>query len=217
MGMIFLAAMIFFFVTKRNDEIFPLWIKISLISMLAVYLGYTLILVHERYIWICSLLFIPMTAFFILRNIANPRIKQIVEIVLVLVILFSIKKPAKQVLLCGDRNVNAVQFYHTFRSPKETLENSYRKDAELHNDIERLKKIIPKDSRFASIIREEKERDGYSCAQLIAYECEGKYYGQTVSADDSFKGFLISWNEETGELVYGSESGLRVYRKIVPQ
>lgn len=227
-GWVFIFFFIIYLIRKKADDTIPLWIKISLLVICTLYFGYSLILVHERYIWICTLLFIPMIVFFIDKifasfplsgigeiNIiqATKRISEIKLILLIPVLILCIKRPAKEVLMCGDRDVNALQLYHAFRSPIETMSIFYRPDIKLHDDIEKLKRIIPQNSNIASIKKTDPERDGYASTLLVAYECKSKYFGQTFEVDSTFKGYLVSWKEEAGEKDFDSEGGVKVFRR----
>ena len=115
--------------------------------------------------------------------------------------------------MCGDRKVNSLQLFHAFFSPQTTMSIFYRPDIELHNDIEKLRRIIPANSTSASIKKTDNERDGYAQTLLMAYELKGKYLGQSFEVDSTFKGYLVSWKEETGEKVIDSERGVKVYRR----
>ncbi len=213
LGWIFIFFLIIYLIRKKSYEIIPLWIKISLLVICTLYFGYSLILVHERYIWICTLLFIPMTVFFIGQSIPTNRIGKIRLIIIIPVLTFCIKRPAKEVLMCGDREVNTLQLYHAFRSPNETMKIFYRPEEKLRDDIEKLKRIIPQNSNIASIKKPDAERDGYASSLLIAYECKSKYFGQTFEVDSTFKGYLVSWKEEIGEKVFDADGGVKVYRR----
>ncbi|MBK7571445.1 MAG: hypothetical protein IPI10_07425 [Bacteroidetes bacterium] len=228
LGWVFIFFLIIYLFRKKSDDVIPLWIKISLLVICALYIGYSLILVHERYIWICTLLFIPMIVFFIdkifasfpsskiseIKKIqATKRISEIKLIILIPVLILCIKRPAKEVLMCGDRDVNILQLYHAFRSPIETMNIFYRPDEKLHDDIQKLKRIIPPNSNLASIKKADPERDGYASTLLIAYECKSKYFGQTFEVDSTFKGYFVSWKAEAGEKVFDSDGGVKVYLK----
>ena len=78
-------------------------------------------------------------------------------------------------------------------------------------DIEKLKRKIPSHSKIASIKKRDPERDGYASSLLISYECKSAYFGQTTEPDSSFAGYLVSWEPQLGECIFGSEAGLRVY------
>lgn len=210
LGWIFILFFIIYLFRKKRDEEIPLWIKISLLVICTMYFGYSLILVHERYIWICTLLFIPVTFYFIEKSFTT-KIPEIKQIILILVIILIVKRPAKEVLMCGDRQVNYLQLYHAFFSPQTTLSIFYRPDIELHNDIEKLRRIIPANSTFASIKKTDNERDGYAQTLMMAYELKGKYLGQTYEVDSTFKGYLVSWKEEVGVKVFDSDRGVKVY------
>ncbi|MBP6532352.1 MAG: hypothetical protein KA285_03660 [Bacteroidia bacterium] len=211
LGWVFIFFFIIYLIRKKSDDVIPLWTKISLLVICTMYFGYSLILVHERYIWICTLLFIPLIIYFIDKSVPTKKISEIKLILLILVLTLCIKRPSKEVLMCGDRDVNTLQLYHAFRSPKETMSIFYRPDEKLHDDIEKLKRIIPHNSNIASIKKADPERDGYTSTLLIAYECKSKYFGQTFEADSSFKGYLVSWKEEVGEKVFDSDGGVKVY------
>ena len=212
-GSVFLLLFVIYLIRKKKEKRIPVWVIISLLVIVGLYFGYSLILVHERYIWICSLLFLPTTFFFVKETFPNIGLKQFVEIGLIAFLLFAIKRPMKEVILCGDRSVNKLQLFHTFISPMESMEVFYRKDKQLHDDIEKLKRIIPESSNFASIRNFNPERDGYASSLLIAYELHGKYWGQTQERDSTFKGYLVRWKEEVGEKVFDSDGGVKVYRR----
>ncbi len=57
LGWVFIFFLIIYLIRKKSDDIIPLWIKISLLVICTMYFGYSLILVHERYIWICTVSF----------------------------------------------------------------------------------------------------------------------------------------------------------------
>lgn len=210
-GWAFLFFLIIFLIVRRAENRMPLWIKVSIVMILSLYCGYSLILVHDRYIWICSLLLLPIIIFFISEIFSSARYVSMRNVLTVLLVLFAMKRPVKEVLLCGDRELNALQFYHTIFSPKETMITFYGTDMRLHDDIVKLKRIVPAHSNFASIKDTNYERDGYARSLLVAYELQGKYLGQTTEADSSFKGYLISYKEESGETIYASEWGMKVY------
>ncbi len=212
-GWLFILFFVIYLFRRNRTERIPLWIKISLLMICTLYFGYSLILVHERYIWICSVLFIPMILFFIEKSFPVARYKSAAEIFVILILLFALKRPSKEVLMCGDRDVNSLQLYHAYFSPKTTMSIFYRPDIELHAAIETMRRLIPPGSAFASIKRSDNERDGYAQSLVIAYELRGKYLGQTIEADSTFKGYLISWKEESGERVFDVDRGVKVFRR----
>jgi len=213
LGWVFIFFLIIYLIRKKSDDIIPLWIKISLLVICTMYFGYSLILVHERYIWICTLLLIPLIIYFIDKSVPTQKISAIKKILIIPVLILCIKRPAKEVLMCGDRDVNTLQLYHAFRSPIETMNIFYRPDEKLHDDIQKLKRIIPPNSNIASIKKADPERDGYASTLLIAYECKSKYYGQAFEANSAFSGYLVSWKEEVGEKVFDSDGGVKVFRR----
>ncbi|MBK6400090.1 MAG: hypothetical protein IPF75_18025 [Bacteroidetes bacterium] len=212
LGWVFIFFFIIYLIRKKSHEVIPLWIKISLLVICSIYFGYSLILVHERYIWICTLLFIPLTFYFVEKSLpTHTRISEFKIIVLIPILALLLKRPAKEVLMCGDRKVNSLQLFHAFFSPQTTMSIFYRPDIELHNDIEKLRRIIPANSTSASIKKTDNERDGYAQTLLMAYELKGKYLGQSFEVDSTFKGYLVSWKEEKGEKVFDSERGVKIF------
>ena len=210
-GALLLILVVLSFFKRKEKQSAPLWIKISWITIASIYFGYSLILVHERYLWITSILFLPMIFYYLFEVFPLSRMKNISEVVIILILVFILKRPAKEVVMCGDRDVNTLQLFHVFRSPIETMEIFYRPDEQLHADIEKLKRVIPKNSNFASIKKSDPERDGYAASLQVAYELHGKYFGQTFDVGSTFKGYLISWKEESGEKVFDSDGGIKVY------
>ena len=213
MGIVFLITMLFYFLFRRKDVSTPLWIKISLLVMSGMYVGYGLILMHSRYVWICSMLFLPASIYFLSEIKFISKIKIISEVFLISVTIFSLKKPVKEVLLNGDRSVNNLQLFHTIRSPKETMEIFYKPEKKLHQDIEQLIKLIPVGQNFASLRIENAERDQYADGLMIAYECKGKYFGVADIIDSTFKGYIISRGvSDTTAFFKSKDSGLVIYR-----
>ena len=212
-GLLFIISFVLFLFFRRKENDIPLWIKISLAVIIGMYGGYSLILIHARYVWICSLLFIPMTIYFFseLRSINFAKTTR--DIFFVGIIIFSCKRPIKEVLLNGDREVNPLQLYQMIRSPKESMEIFYRREQELHHDIKIMKKELAEGQNFASIEDDSNERDVYSEGLMIAYEMKGKYYGVSQNIDSSFTGYVISKSVLDKTLVFeGGKSNLKIYK-----
>jgi hypothetical protein len=164
-------------------------------------------------VWICSLLVLPLVIYFFseIKFVSTKR--EAVWGITVIVLLLAVKKPLKEILLCGDRDLNTLQLYHTFRSPNETMEIFYRSDKQLHNDIERMRSEIVPGSKFASVIKNKRDRDPYVQGMQIAYEMKGKYYGQANEIDSTFDVYIITDSEMEREFIFdGRESGIRIYK-----
>ena len=71
-GVLFILSFVLFLFFRKKENDIPLWIKLSLATIIGMYGGYSLILIHARYVWICSLLFIPMTIYFRMDG-QNPQ------------------------------------------------------------------------------------------------------------------------------------------------
>lgn len=212
-GKIIILSLILFLLFRKRENMIPLWVKLSFICLIGFYLGYSLILVHARYVWICSLLVLPLVIYFFSEIKFVSAKREAVWGITVIVLLLAVKKPLKEILLCGDRDLNTLQLYHTFRSPNETMEIFYRSDKQLHNDIERMRSEIVPGSKFASVIKNKRDRDPYVQGMQIAYEMKGKYYGQANEIDSTFDVYIITDSEMEREFIFdGRESGIRIYK-----
>lgn len=214
MGIVFIIALLLYFLFREKEVSTPLWIKISLVVMGGMYLGYGLILMHSRYVWICSMLFLPTSIYFLSEIKYFSKKKVVGEILFLSIALFSLKKPIKEMILNGDRGINNLQFFHTIRSTKDTMRIFYKPEKKLHQDIELLKKILPVGQNFASLKNENSERDQYAKGLMIAYECKGKYFGVSNEIDSTFTGYIISTTEINRVPFFkSSESNLIIYHQ----
>ena len=185
-GIVFLLLLIFFFVQRKKGQSeisFAHGLVLSVV--LFTYLGYSLILVHERYTWSCMLLMFLMSAFFLTQLDKKVFPSNMILALSLVFFLFSAKRPVKQMLFSNDTERSFDLLWKAVRSPLEMMEATYGIDNDLKTSLDQLKSKIPAGSKMASIKYSGPYRDSFSSAQFIAYELHAKYYGQVLAADDS--------------------------------
>ena len=202
------------------------WLQIALLVFLLLYFGYSLILVHTRYVWLNSWLMLLMSLWF-LQNLLGKEGQRIARrFFTVLLLLIAIKRPLKEIMFSGDRNIPLSWFYKSIRHPFTTLWVNYRPERELVEFIDELERRKFAGGNMASLKSGSKQRDSYTGALRIARALNNKYYGQIDTAlpgemqETELKKhkiqFLITWNNQDWpgrEPLYASRSnGIRIYK-----
>ncbi|MBL0104829.1 MAG: hypothetical protein IPP51_14350 [Bacteroidetes bacterium] len=166
-GWLFLIALIlFFFSRKKKEERIPFIILLSMLTIAGVYFGYTLILVHECYTWICMILMVPVTLY-LFSNVSEKIIPKQLFLAITLILFFlAIKRPFKQILFTSDSKMSLDLLWKAARSPRITMSIFYKEDRNLKPPPPNLLKAIPGKS-FASIRQPSADRDRYASSSFI--------------------------------------------------
>ena len=184
-GWVFLAAVILFFLFRKNkNEQIPFVVLLSVLTIVSVYLGYTLILVHERYTWICMILMVPASLYFLSRVDTKIIPKQLFLAITLVLFFLAIKRPVKQILFTSDSKMNLSMLWKGARTPRLTMGIFYETDERLNLAANKVQSMVKAGATFASVRQKDADRERYASSLFIVDRCEGKYYGQVDSIND---------------------------------
>jgi hypothetical protein len=224
-ALFFLLMLVLLFRKKLSEILREKWAATILIFIVLVYFGYSLVLVHSRYIWICTPLMVLLSVCFTERIFTSANRQHFVSFIVVVLLLLAVKRPVKEILFTADANYPNNWILMSLKSPLKTMSIFYRDDVSLNKVENDFKSDKPVNGNVASLKNDFKERDSYTNALRLVIKSDGKYFGQIDNAKsfqeqlDELHAFniqyLITWNNsewKSGELVYAdSASGTRVY------
>jgi hypothetical protein len=206
-GLLLLLAVFLLFRNRLQLRQEPLSVRarlLTLLFLLAFYGGYSLILVHTRYIWFCTWLILLLSAFLAGAIEQGGRAWfYIARVVFLLTLLVAIKRPVKELLFGEDRDVPASWIYKAVRRPLQTMDVMYRQDRQLREAAYYLRSLKMIDGPLASRYSEDADRHRYSSSLFVAYHSKAQYLGQLndrlpgaldVIRESGAKYFLL-WNE----------------------
>ena len=208
--------------SKLKEFLNERWVVLSLVFILILYLGYSLILVHTRYTWINGLLMVLLSASLINRNLPD-RFDWAKTLLFFLLLLLAVKRPVKEILFTTDSDISPDWLFKGVRNPFTTMQIMYRPDKALQNSMEELKQHKTLIGNFASLKSGSTERDDFTSALRITRSIGGRYFGRVMQEGytnqlDELSAlqidYLIAWrNEPWGERmpVYTDLSGIRIY------
>ena len=225
-GMFFLIFLALFIFLKGVTSLRKKWIVLSLMFIFLIYSGYSLILIHTRYIWTGSLLMLLLGIYFISEILHAHKWRTFAYFLSALLIIVGCKRPVKEILFTTDKDYPVYWLFQSFKHPLQTMAIFYRPDSELHETIQDLrnKKVI--DGNIASLPMRVSDRDPYTSSMRIALENDCRYFGQLVEKSDLTSqiselkamkiDYVIAYNDEdwvSREPVYENLiSKIRVYK-----
>jgi len=178
-GFIFLLVLfcLFFFKNVKKVSINRKTTFLFFILLL-FYGGYSLILVHLRYVWICTLIMILLTAW-MWENLSNKSQwnQQYFKYVFVMFLLLAVKRPIKEILFTQDSDIPLLWIGKGISHPFETMRIHYLSETFILKAIGDLKKIPEYNGRIASLNSSDGLRHIYSSSLFIANELDLSYYG----------------------------------------
>ncbi|CAN5631185.1 hypothetical protein BH11BAC1_BH11BAC1_23510 [soil metagenome] len=200
---IILSAFLFFGRRKRifTDDYYYSFFT----ALILIYGGYALILIHARYIWVCTLFMLLLSGCLLEELMPkNKKGQAFARLFFVLIVaLIAIKRPVKEILLSKDRDISASGFLNVMLKPFDALRASYDIDRSFSEVKQELKNHIMPGSAIVSIKNPGGIRDGYTQGSLIAMATGSKYLGQVSEGDsilmnkDNLKAdYLISFSDE---------------------
>ena len=225
-GIIFL---VFFFLSlifiSKNKILEQRWLLISLLSVLLLYVGYSLILVHSRYTWINNLLMMLMSVYFIQSIIRKKNLQILSSALIIFLLLLSLKRPVKEILFTSDKDYSVFLISMSIRNPFVTMWIFYRTDFQLKRVEYEIMSTGIISGNVASLKNTESDRDAYTSALRILQNTNCRYFGQLDDAEkfdkqqaelkDKNINYLIIWkNTEWGNdapVYYDVVSGIRIY------
>jgi len=184
-GIVFFILLVAFLFSRKRKKILTDDYLFSLFfAILIVYSGFALILVHTRYVWICTILMLLLTCRLLEELLWQSKSQKLIaKILFVCFVLLSIKRPVKEILFSGDNEMSASVLFNSIIHPVETMGMTYAPDVQLRDVTRRMKPLVRPGASIVSIIDSNTMRDGYTKASLFALGTNAKYLGQ-VSEDD---------------------------------
>lgn len=212
---------------KINRTIILLFLLIILF-----YGGYSLILVHTRYIWVCTWIMLLLSGWILERITKESKWNHDgIYFFFLLVLLLSVKRPIKEILFTKDADFPLLWIGKGISNPFGTMEIMYRPEKKLQVALNNLKQLPDFKGKIASLKAVDGERHIYSSCLFIVNEIGGQYYGPLdahLSIDEmktELQGFGISyllvWQHENWKAegqnwvksIYTDENlGLKVFR-----
>ncbi len=150
---------------------------LPLFLLVALNIGYTAILVQDRYIWINTFLMLFMVGWCL--QLLLPDRKFIGGMLTLVICLFAIKRPVKELLFTRDEDVAAGDLIGALMDPIGTLRSSYRIDHDRKQAIEELRPMRL-NGALASLRSDDTQRDQYASCLHIAYELGLTYHGEIL-------------------------------------
>ncbi len=178
-GILFLLILLFYLVAsrwktqKRNTAALYL-----LCVTLILYTGYSLILVHTRYIWICTWFMLLISAW-MLKDMAKHVVwkNRLSKVIFLVLFVLAVKRPVKEILFTTDADFPLLWIGKGITHPFETMEISYRPEMFLENAVTKLRKIPMMKEKIASLQTRDGVRHAYSTSLFITYKLASQYYG----------------------------------------
>lgn len=232
-GILFAGILLIFLVSGKARAFREQAHMLMLLLVVFIFYGaYSLILVHTRYVWICTGLMILLSAWMLdSSGTKSEWKKKFAWLLFIFMILLSVKRPLKEILFSKDYDVPLLWFRNAIFHPFDTLKITYRADKHLHAASKELKKFPELSGRLASLMSDDADRHGYSASLFIASQTGAVYYGPVKNdlPSDSVKAELfrhgisafLVWNkdrwsagkEDWVQLFYeDDDSGLSVFR-----
>lgn len=178
-GIVFLLLLLLFIFKKRIQLILSDRVLfISLLMIVLIYGGYSLVLFHTRYAWINTWLMVLLSAYFIQELLSSKKMRAWGIIFFFFVVALAIKRPLKEILFTSDKEVPAHWIFHAATHPFTTLWIYYKPDYDLENFIRNLNVENLQGIKMASLKSNSQERDSYTSALRIMRGLRGKYFGQ---------------------------------------
>lgn len=182
----FLLLIVYLFLGKRNKTLIEDYFFSLIICLALVYGGYALILVHQRYIWVCTLVMLILSGFMIEALFSKNNFQLYLSRTLFLFLLFiAVKRPVKEILFAGDRSMSAKTLITAAMHPLQTIEETYSVDQDLNVSGNRNYAGLV---HFASINAPGFPRDIYTQSSLLALHSGAKYYGHADLRDTVMMG-----------------------------
>ncbi|MEO8085483.1 MAG: glycosyltransferase family 39 protein [Bacteroidota bacterium] len=199
---IIFSAFLFFGKRKRiytDDYYFSLFT-----ALILIYGGYALILIHARYIWVCTLFMLLLAAWLLEELMPKNKKRHVFARIffVVTLALIGIKRPVKELLFSKDKDISASGLLNAMLNPFDAMSATYNIDRSFSEVKKELKNHIRPGSSIVSIQNPGGIRDGYTHGSLIALATGSKYFGQVSEGDsmlmqkDNLKAdYLISFSD----------------------
>ncbi|TAH40601.1 MAG: hypothetical protein EYC69_10655 [Bacteroidetes bacterium] len=207
-GFIF-SFMLFGFVIFRNRNTVKLSRSVLFLffALVIIYAGYALILVHPRYIWICTWILLLLSVWMWEKIYIDKKwTNDLKRFVVILILLLAVKRPVKEILFTEDTDMPLLWIGKGLTNPFQTMSITYRPEKFLQKAVEDLKKLLDFKGNIASLNTHDGERHAYSSSLYIANEFGQQYFGpldESLSSEEmraQLEAFgikyLLVWNHD---------------------
>ena len=157
-------------------------ILLLFIVFILIYAGYSLILVHTRYVWICTWIMILLSAWVVQSFSEKKFFRNLGSLCFALLVLVAIKRPLKEIFFAEDKDVSLLWVGKALFHPIDTLTIIYREDKMLHRVAQKLKADNLIVGNVASLENTSPLRHYYSASLFLSCELPVHYYGQLKAA-----------------------------------
>lgn len=206
-GFMFIVLLVvFLFNSKRKKIITDDFFFSLLCTLVFIYGGYSLILVHTRYIWVCTMIMLLLSAWILEEfHFKSKTIQAVVRVLVVIVLTgLTLKRPIKELLFAADNETSPAVLINAMLNPLETMSSTYSWDKHFYKTKKELKSLIRPGSNIVSIKNKKSERDLYTQSSMLALTSNSKYLGQVNSEREFFPGmygadktdYLVVYTEE---------------------
>ncbi|HRH67018.1 MAG TPA: hypothetical protein PLU53_12020, partial [Bacteroidia bacterium] len=182
-------------------------ILLLLLTLLMIYGGYSLILVHTRYVWVCTWIMLLLSAWMAQNIFQSGTHRRILQVVFACLLIIAIKRPVKEVLFTKDIDTTFFELSKACIHPIETMSIVYREEKLLYSFGQKLKNEYHLNGNIASLQNDSPVRHYYSSSLFIASFLPVHYYGQ-LGLSNSFEVQCRELNEHRIHylFVWGGES-----------
>lgn len=187
-GIIFLLLLLLALYKRTIPRNKTFYILIALIFI--NYIGYAMILIHPRYVWINSWLMILLSVVIADKILLN---KSNYQLFLILILIWFVKRPLKEILFTADKDIPFGWVFKGIKYPDQTMRVIYKQDLALEKISGEIKRMKPIGS-FVAIKSVEFGRSTYVSALRIAYDSKNNFHGQINTVDSKTTETLKSMN-----------------------
>lgn len=231
-GVFFLFFLIVYFFHKGYRSLISNRLMLFLfLAMLCIYGGYSAILVHTRYIWVCTWIMLLMSAWMVQEMSVKGARRIFFPALFIMMLLVAMKRPVKEILFGEDKEVSALWMGKAIAHPVQTMAIMYREDKLLKSFCQKMKEENLLSGNMASLRNDSPERNYYASSLFVASFLPLRYYGQLEkqkTIDEQLEElkknniqFLFSWGNESwteGEnlgifpVIEDEKTGIRIYK-----
>lgn len=204
LGWVFLLVLLvgLFFQRAKMDIRDPSFFY-PMLFLVLFYGGYSLILFHTRYTWICTWMMLLLIGVILRAFIGKNSIQSLVFLGLLITVVVAVKRPIKELLFAEDRDMGVRELSAALMHPFRTLDTTYQDDRLVYDAAKQLHEKNLLSRSVASRNSESKFRHRYSSSLQVAFENEVQYFGQMESAGVSEKqqlqemdiNYLLVWDD----------------------
>ena len=187
------------FVSEKKAEWSP--VLYAALLLFFFYAGYSLVLVHTRYIWICTLLMLLLTSWMIseMTDVSGGATKFAGRFAMCMVLLLALKRPVKEILFTIDKDYPIAELWNGIRHPIRTIYHTTQADRRVHRLALEFKNKMNEPGAIVSIGEFPGDRHTYSASLFTAFYGGHPYFGQMEPGRDSLTpdvSYFLVWDSK---------------------